>query len=748
MKQILINIVPFKDQPFKNPITLLEYSAKEEFNWNEIGWIIRQIRRVIRDSDHLVFQLGRKMFSTRRLSENKNLDRFSNKFEPPEEKLISCKDDEGLEILRRLIGESISHQLRNQARNAYKVVERPNAVYFASDPIEVDGFGEIDVYRGFIFVPLITKEGSAGVMIDPRNRYHTKRTLREIKFDPIMELELRHTDTCPISMCEEKLDPLSACKLSGSGNPIQIMEFRNDYPSHTTREGEEEYFNIKEYHGKESICPRGYLKDEIEDKPPVAVATFGYPYPLERIRQSPGPYLVKDPIERRKLHKLVSLDPSRRYSKTMSYMKLIQNLYIKDDIQLSSTGKLLSSLDDTTFTIQSDQFNSMQLLLGNNKKSYYANRDLGEVGPYKMPEAVEKVTSALIIIGKYKDLSYFQSKFTNMLLEPQNSDLVNIKSLSSLLNTEISIEKVLKINKPDQLQFLFSEITKLAQNNKKIIFFLAIGRESEGLVVPIRKFLIQKDLPNQGVNITVFLEKIKERQNLYFFNIILGAFCKLGGVPWAIESEDDAKLYIGYNSQFRDEKMSYSLVAYDSNGIWCGGLVSVIDKEYFENQFQSDFNKISSGHNVRKIRFYANGSLYDNSELKIIKNTLEKTNKEVSLLEIIHNPVRIYNVSNKGWFSANRGSYVKFLPNQAALVTTIPPGRQGTPQPLLVRLKEGDPSLMSNYLHEIFALTHYVGYSRMIIRYPSPVHATRQILSDVVNSNTNTSFSFKTPWFI
>ena len=227
MPDILVNIIPFEGSPFKEPIYAWMSKSKEKLKWNDIGWIIRRIRERIRNSDCLVFQYGRNMISTKNLSKNQKLTDLIEDFEESEKINVTIEDLDGQEIIRRLIGEAISQQLRHNMRQAYKIEERPNAIYYASDPTEIVGFGELDVYKGFIFVPLIQKGGTTGVMLDPRSRYHTKENIRKF-IDPenqetwIKELEYDHVDICPVSWCEEKKDPLSSCTHSGSGKSLKI----------------------------------------------------------------------------------------------------------------------------------------------------------------------------------------------------------------------------------------------------------------------------------------------------------------------------------------------------------------------------------------------------------------------------------------------------------------------------------------------------------------------------------------------
>lgn len=758
MMKTLINIFPFDGEPFSNQISLWIFKAKENLKWNEIGWIIKQIRVRIRNSTFLVFQHGRNMISTRNLSNRTELKDLTGYFEVSSCKTLNVEEDEELEILRRLLGEAISHQLRNDMRHAYKVIEQPGAVYYASDPTEITGFGELDVYKGFVFVPLIQKSGRAGVMVDPRAKYHTKRNLRDLLMPNdyeswIKELEFNHIDICPISWCEEKNDPLSPCKLSGSGDSITIIDFFNDPPEKTGGlEDEEKSMNLIEYHDKKSVCPRGYLKNFLDKyNPPVAISDFGYPYPLERIRRSPRTNLLENLNDRKLLHRIISLDSHRRYSKTLGYAKLFQNLEIDDIFSLRSRGDFLSIDNRESFSLRSGKILGTELLISQDKPTYYPNVDVMKFGPYKQPEGLQTLNVVTIIIGKHDKIDEFIHLSEAIILGESKIDLINETSLHSLLKAEIQIIKTLQITERNEksLESLFAEIRNLAlRYRNRLLFFLAIGEKSQGLTAQIKKFLVENDLPNQGFVMPTFLERFESEQRSYFFNIFLGAFCKLGGVPWVVESSNKSLIYVGYNRIIRDDKIIYSLALYDSLGIWVEGSVTFVDKKSFESQFESDLKQLVNDRKEEKIRFYSIGALYEISEYDIIRTKLKATKKEFSILEIVHNPVRLYTVSDRGSFSARRGSYVEFLPNQVALVTTIPPGRQGTPQPILIRLKHGDSSLIPTYLEEIFKQTYYVGYGRMIIRYPSPIHAVRQILQNVKILNLDSNIHFKTPWFI
>jgi len=307
---------------------------------------------------------------------------------------------------------------------------------------------------------------------------------------------------------------------------------------------------------------------------------------------------------------------------------------------------------------------------------------------------------------------------------------------------------VLKINNIKDLDTLKSKFLTLKKNHgNSLLVFLCIGSNSKGLIIPIKRFLTVNKIPNQGLSISTFIEKIGYQQISYFQNIILGGFCKISGVPWAIDSKKPV-VYIGYNSTFQDKnKIIYSLASFDSKGIWLKGSFSNIDREYFVAQLKSDLNYLLSERNEEDIRFYVNGVLTEISEFPVIEECLNDIGKKYAILEIINNPLRIYNVSEKGWYSANRGSYMKILPEQICLVTTFA-GKQGTPNPILIKLRKGNTDLLEEYINEIFLLTQaYPGYVRLNTRYPSPVHAARSILSDS-NSLELKSLVFDIPWFI
>ncbi|MHA1878645.1 MAG: hypothetical protein ACTSUC_19550 [Promethearchaeota archaeon] len=762
--ETLINIIPFEGKPFSKEITVWQYFTSDKFNWADIGWKIRIMRQLLRTREDkiIIFQEGNIITANTNLflvEEIKHL--LKNFIEYTEIRNLNVKSTKDLATLQRLLGEAFSDKLRKNKRNAYKVVERSNAVYYATPSIKIADFHEIEIWPGFQYTPLIQNDGAAGMIIDPRSQYHTKQTLRDIydsNFDLSKELDLYkyHIDVCPID-CPEKRDPLSTCIHSGSGQPITISDFIQKPPSEILIDVDGKRVNLIEFHNKERNCPKKMLGNYIQDKPPVAVTNFGYHYPLERIRRSPYSHLIKDNDDRKKLNRLVTLNPITRYNKTVKmYAPLLDNLRINDQLELRSTGRLISQKRESSFSISSGQLSPRKLLLAT-KESFYPIRDLIEDGPYRKPYHDKEINVLILNIGEDRDSDKFNAIFSS-IIKGKSESLTELSieekflekvSFPTFLGIKVNVFETLMLKNLKEFEDIKARILNIKDEKlTNLLVVLCIGKNSEGLIIPVKKFLIGQNIPNQGLSKTTFLEKLNDQQISYFQNIILGCFCKISGVPWAINNIESSTIYIGYNGKFQDkDSIAFSMAAFDSKGIWLKGTFSNVKRDNFSLKFKADLEYLLSNREENEIRFYVNGTLKEISEFPIIKKNLDEITKNYIIIEIMNNPLRIYNVSRNGWYSANRGSYVQILPNQICLVTTFT-GRYGTPNPILIRLKKGNKKDFIKYLTEIFLLTHsYPGYIRLNTRYPSPVHAAKAIFSNSNNLSIS-DFTFEIPWFI
>jgi len=764
MRKTMINIIPFNGNPFSKPIFIWKYTMNDHFNWSEIGKVAREIRKSTKGNEVLIFQNGRSLFCNKDLGKFERLkDVYVNKINSTEKVKLNVKNDSDRELIRRLLGEAFAYKLRNlQQRHAYKVTER-TFFYESLTPYRTS-FDEIEVWYGFIYVPIIRDDGFAGIIIDPKGKYHTKKTLREIidlerDIDRLKLLDETHIDICPDPDCPDKSDPFSICVLSESGRSIRISEFIEKSPSEYSIKKDGITYDLISFQNRDGICHRNILSNFIKDIKPIAKTNFDYTYPLERLRRSPKPHLLTDQNDRRILHQITTLNPKQRYKKTQEYSEILNDLFINESLTLTSNSELLTPDINGSGKLRSGYFSPSKLIMGTDV-SYYPLRDINQYGPYNKPNDGESSDGFVIYFGEHNEIKDFSDILKNVIFSKNDSfvfdkysideDFSNRISFNNLLNMKINIMKEFVVKRNDDIENVLREICDHYKTNRNTICLLCYGNNLRELhISSLKNKLLVNDIPNQGINITKFMENLISKRSRYFQNIVLGAFCKLGGVPWSINYSKDDIYFIGYSKIIRDEVVSYTLTLYDSKGIWKHGIFNKTEISQFSNGFKDDLKTIfSTVPSNSNIRFYVNGALYDNLEYKMISGALDEVSSKNSILEIINNPIRIYNISNTGWYSANRGSYVEVIKNQFGLVTTIPPGKQGTPNPIYVRLRKGKQEFVNDYLKELFLLTHsYGGYVGLNTRYPSPIHAARSIIQKIAGLNIDKVY-FESPWFI
>ncbi len=183
MRSIITNIAIFQGIPFEEPCKLFIYRPRnQKVSFFELGFDVRRLRQVYQNHTVPIFQHGSAIYATCQISDYLDTESgigILTNYEEVDMKELYVHSNTDRDILRHLSGELIATHLRNLPMELWKVAEITQMVYQAQKSEYVKGFGMIDVYPGFRYSPLIFENGKAGVIIDPRFRFFSNKTLRD-----------------------------------------------------------------------------------------------------------------------------------------------------------------------------------------------------------------------------------------------------------------------------------------------------------------------------------------------------------------------------------------------------------------------------------------------------------------------------------------------------------------------------------------------------------------------------------------
>ncbi|GAI57096.1 unnamed protein product, partial [marine sediment metagenome] len=190
------------------------------------------------------------------------------------------------------VGERIAVVLRNKEEK-YIVYEEKGkkSIYQATSPIDDKVFDKIIVHRGFRYRPiLLIKEETIGIIIEPKFKFFSKYSLRNIIDDTSSFLDYYDyylEKICPIEECEYYLNPYGLCELN---YPETFGKFSDLIIK--SKESPSEGYDLIQYYSQEMICPMGSLSKKIVDKPPTVIKYFWsssdpYKYPIDILRFIP-----------------------------------------------------------------------------------------------------------------------------------------------------------------------------------------------------------------------------------------------------------------------------------------------------------------------------------------------------------------------------------------------------------------------------------------------------------------------------
>ncbi len=743
MNTIIPNILEFEGNPFINALDIVEYNdEKGKLDYHDLGKTLRLLRKTNRNIP--IIQFENTLLATRTLKDDSegSLAKFEKKF-----RSVKIEDFKGKDIIRRLIGELIAVQLRNSKDYLWKVEERRNNVFEASDSTKIQRFGDIEIYPGFTFSPIVLPNGKAGVILDLKHKFYSIQNLRDRMISGVFNYSDFNTkrwfvDTCPLSMdeCAEKRDSFSSCEYAGTGKSLPIIEFLSKKPSEVYVDSKE---NLIQYHERKDVClksPHG-LANRIRDNVPVAISEYvteegeNYTYPIERLREIPSFEIIENEEDRKKVMKLIRPDVFIRFRKTILYMRNIKEDSLGNDIRL----KPIMGVNEWVKDLNKDTLQTPQLRIGNSMKSDFPSFIVEKHGFYDEYKTSENLFIKVIY---FSDASISKIEIIMDIFRIECSQRITSFYKYSKIKTEI-LEPT-QITSFKQLENL---VVKLKEY-RNLCVLLVHSKNDINLRIDkhkVEKLLIEENIPKQGINLEDIMEKLRIKQNAYLRNIYLGIFAKMGHMAWILDLEKNNNIYVGFSSKFyKNVENSYraSLCFYDNQGRFLKGKSICCSKNDKKEEFGRIFENLNKDFNYVIMK---HGRIWETEYIELL-DIFKTQNLNGDLYEIVSSPLRIYFLKGERVHLPTQGTYMFLSDSEIGLVTTR--AMQGTRDPILIRKVFGKPDKMKKVLHDIFSLTQcYTGWEKYTTKFPVPVHASDKVLQKSILFDLE-SFEFEKAWFV
>ncbi|MBN1215719.1 MAG: hypothetical protein JXA99_09820 [Candidatus Lokiarchaeota archaeon] len=308
------NISIIKD--LNQKIILHEITFKNRVHSNVVNDYIRELRFLNKDT--VSFNNYNNI-----ISDNKNVIDSLKKIHNSEDiilKEIKLDFKEHNQLLQRYIGEAISQQLRNNFEKLV-ITNKGREWFKAVDYNKTEKYGQLSLFKGFRFKIIFLKD-QIGIIIDPKSKFYTELTLRDL-YDRGEELYERYLEKiCPLD-CYQKFNPFATCK---HANPegFGVMFINNHFDNLKPSEAND---LISHYSGRG--CKNQTLGKRIDDRAPVIIHYYKgsnrpYFFPLELIRKVPKFEDAEDKTE--DLSEEVIMKPDERYQRIKESMQYFESL--------------------------------------------------------------------------------------------------------------------------------------------------------------------------------------------------------------------------------------------------------------------------------------------------------------------------------------------------------------------------------------------------------------------------------------
>ncbi len=332
----------------------------------------------------------------------------------------------------------------------------------------------------------------------------------------------------------------------------------------------------------------------------------------------------------------------------------------------------------------------------------------------------EEMLSSLKLYGVYKKANKFSENQSIRIGIIKGANTESLERFYPALQEEL---KKLKFNseyiglkniQEDSRAKIEEAINLLMQKEKQpdiILAFFNDNSEEEGSAYDkFKSITIGRGIPSQ------YIEKSTTTNTFALGNIALGILGKTGNTPFSLaEPLPYADLVIGLDVARQKKKnlagsVNATAIAriYFSNGDLLRYRIhdAPLEGETIpENVLQSLFP--ISEFQGKRVVIHRDG-LFRGSEKQVLKSWAKQIGAEFYLVEVIKDAVpRIYSFSNGQVERPAKGDVFKLSDTHAFLVSSLPPFKNSTPQPLQIRTES--PFTIEQAVHSVLSLTllHY-----------------------------------------
>lgn len=332
----------------------------------------------------------------------------------------------------------------------------------------------------------------------------------------------------------------------------------------------------------------------------------------------------------------------------------------------------------------------------------------------------EEMLSSLKLYGVYKRAEKFSENKPIRIGIIKGDNTESLEKFCPALQEELNKLKFkseyvgLKNIQEDSRLKVEEAINILMQKEKQpdiILAFFNDNSEEEGSAYDkFKSITIGRGIPSQ------YIEKSTTTNTFALGNIALGILGKTGNTPFALaEPLPYADLVIGLDvARQKKQNLAGSLNAtaiariYFSNGDLLRYRIhdAPLEGETIpENVLQSLFP--IDEFQGKRVVIHRDG-LFRGNEKQVLKSWAKQIGAEFYLVEVIKDAVpRIYSLINREVQQPAKGDVFRLSDTQAFLVSSLPPFKNSTPQPLQIRTEA--PFTIEQAIHSVLSLTllHY-----------------------------------------
>jgi hypothetical protein len=734
-----LNFMNFIGKPFQKPVIAYEYNVPDQLEYERFFPFVGSIQNLLlrSKSGYAVPYLadGKKVLCLFNIEKPWSTIPVDQKYFPGIGPLklrgttqINSVNESDRSRIELFLAQAIEQLLQEQNFFVLRLREAYRFVYQFTEEMSR---GEFEIYRGFVFRPMVHGGGSASILIDPKYRLIPRQTLKDMlrageKLEALRR-ELsgkRVLDVCPIppEECSIRRNPRKGCPLNlhGFGKSCYFV----DFAGYSVKDAK---FSILDYHKK---CP--FIEDSIDPEDPVVLIRFEgkdmlYEYPPSRIRVTKEyADLLSNRRFRAQLTYMIRPEPKRRYYLSMHFARYLRQFSMKD---AEKTLKLELNMEFAPLG-QRGYFWEKWTKFENPLLRFRDGEDEDALAGLLEYNALESVKStdvkiALLLFGgpQYRDSAL---DFYSDLMFGHHP----FKGVKKIFN--------LSIPPKDELDVFYS-IEDLGKQDFDVVLvldYLGTIHDPEQYY-KVKKELQDLNYPSQFVKRRVLRTSLRKESRYInaLMNIALGIYGKLGKIAWKLSKPlEPANYFLGIDIipvPKRNEWVT-SIHAFNNEGCWLGCSIKKSSKDFLEGlrealkQVEAKFIKKSG----MTVVIHREGIPPKRNERQVITETLK--DHIVDLLWVHKESyIRIYNLSRPD-YKIERGVYSRLSDSKGVLFTyAAPVAPHGTPVPLMIEClhKQSDRKLV-DLAREVFILSS-INLGRI------PPITLRPVTTHYANSTSN-----------